>query len=81
MEHDPILLAWDGCLEGSLVHVGVEHLLFLARVESLETVFLEGLHQDRLGHLETVVKIDEIPGWARRFDIIFRNEFLWRDGG
>jgi hypothetical protein len=42
------------------VLVGVELLAFDGRVKSLHTVSLEGLHEDGLGHFETVVQVVEV---------------------
>lgn len=60
MEADAILLVWLRRLEYSLVYIGIEFLARSARVEALQSVLLEGVHEDVVGHLETIVQRDEI---------------------
>lgn len=42
------------------MHVGVELIALGAGVESLETVLLECVHEDGLGHLEAGVEVQEV---------------------
>lgn len=53
-----MLLVLHGGHEGGLVLIGVEGKA--VGVESLEAVLLEGLEEDVLGHLETLVEVDEV---------------------
>lgn len=57
-EDGVLLLVGLGGHKGGLVLVGVE--LFAVGVQSLEAVLLEGGHEDVLGHLETLVEIEEV---------------------
>jgi hypothetical protein len=59
-EDGTVCLVGLGCLESGLVLVGVELLALSARVESLESVLLECLHENRLGHLEARVQVQEV---------------------
>lgn len=56
-EDGTVLLVGLRCLECGLVLVGVELVTLSARIESLETVLLEGVQEDSLGHLETRVEV------------------------
>ena len=42
------------------MHVGVELVTLGAGIESLESVLLKCVHEDRLGHLETRVKVRKV---------------------
>jgi hypothetical protein len=42
------------------VHIRIELLACDAGVEALETVLLEGIHEDVVGHLEAIVQCDEV---------------------
>lgn len=57
-EDGVLLLVGLGSHEGGLLLVGVELLTLGA--QSLEAVFLEGGHEDVLGHLEALVQVGEI---------------------
>lgn len=88
MKDRTILHALRRGLEGGLVQVRVEALAVDGRVEALEAVLLERLHQDRLRHLEAVVQVDEIAivvvvirGTGRLVLILARHELLGRNGG
>lgn len=59
-EDGTVLLVGLGCLESGLVLVGVELVALGTGVESLETVLLEGVHEDGLGHLEARVEVCEV---------------------
>ncbi len=83
MEHRSILQSMGGGLEGSLMHIRIKSLLIDGRVEALQAMFLERLHQDRLRHLEAVVEVDQIfvrGTRARRF-VVVGHQFLGGDGG
>ena len=58
VEDGVVLLVGLGSHEGGLVLVGVE--LVALGVQTLQTVLGEGLHEDVLGHLETLVQVDEV---------------------
>lgn len=58
MEHSVGFLIGHGNLERSLVLVGVKDLS--DGIHLLQPVFLEGIQQDLLGHLQSVVKVDQI---------------------
>lgn len=73
MEASTILLVGHGCLEDGLVNVGVELLALGRGVEALETVLLEGGDQDVVGHLEAIVKCDEV--------LVLSDELSRLDGG
>lgn len=49
--------------KGGLVLIGVE--LFAGRVEALETVLGEGLHEDVFRHLQAIVEVDEVLSLLR----------------
>lgn len=59
-EDGAIRLVGLGSLESGIVHVGVELVALSAGVKSLQTVLLECVHKDRLGHLETRVEVQEV---------------------
>ena len=58
VEDGVVLLVGHGGHEGGLVLVGVEDLTL--GVDALETVLLEGLEEDVLGHLEALVEVDKV---------------------
>ena len=58
VEDGVVLLVGHGGHEGGLMLVGVEDLTI--GVDALETVLLEGLEEDVLGHLETLVQVDQV---------------------
>ena len=66
-----LLRLWNH--EGSLVLVWVELVAVLARVESLQTVLLQCVDENSLGHLETVVEVLQL--------LVFGREHLLRHGG
>lgn len=46
------------------MQIRIELLPLLRRIEPLQAVLLEGLHQDRLGHLQSIVEVQQVPGGA-----------------
>jgi len=58
VEDGVVLLVGHGGHEGGFVLVGVE--LLAVGVVALKPVILQRLHQNVLGHLETIIKIDQI---------------------
>ena len=72
MKANAILLVWLGCLEDSLVDVGVELLRSFRGVESLQSVLLERVDENGVRHLDAVVESNEVG--------IVRLELLLGDG-
>lgn len=63
VEDGVVLLVGLGCHEGGVVLVGVE--LLALGVDALDAVLLEGGHEDVVGHLETLVQVNEVLEVAR----------------
>lgn len=60
MEASAVLLVWLRGLENRLVDVGVELLCRLRGVESLQAVLLERVYEDVVGHLDAVMKGNQV---------------------
>jgi hypothetical protein len=73
MEADSVFLIWLWCLEHSLVHIWVELFALGAGVKTLQSMLLEGIHENVIGHFEAVVQCYKVG--------IFGCEFFGRNGG
>lgn len=60
MKADTILLVWLGCLEDGLVNVGVKLLRGFRGVETLQSMLLERVDENGVGHPDAVVESDEV---------------------
>jgi hypothetical protein len=73
METTSILFIRLRRLEHSLVHIRVELFGCLTWVEPLKTVFLEGVDQDAVGHLDAIVKGNQVCIAVRGIELLGRN--------
>ena len=65
MKNGAVLFSLDGGLKGSLVQIRIELLGLGTRIEAFQPMFLQGLHQDGLRHLQAVKEVDQISGPRR----------------